>query len=205
VRVRHSSSMGNLRRSEFLRCVPLFLWGVACSESAPNPAAKGASGGAPSGGASAGSASSGASSGGDGSSGSSPATGGKNATTGGASTTTGGKKPADNSGGSAGDDEPSLTCPGGIGASASAADFSLNTETGQQDAHVLIMSEGDIIRRVMNYKTSGDADHEHEFVFTDQQLVALLAGEEVVVETDGPPLNAASGHTHTVRVHPCKA
>jgi hypothetical protein len=196
--------MGNLRRSEFLRCLPLALWGVACSESASNPGAKDASGGASNGGASTGGASSGASSGGVSSSGGSPATGGKDATSGGASTTTGGKKQADNSGGSAGDDEPSLTCPGGIGASASAADFSLNTDTGQQDAHVLMMSEGDIIRRVMNYTTSGDADHKHEFVFTDQQLVALLAGEEVVVETDGPPLDAASGHTHTVRVHPCK-
>lgn len=197
--------MGNLRRSEFLRCLPLALWGVACSESASNPAAKDAGGSTSTGGASSGASSSAASSSGGSSSGGSPATGGKNATTGGASTTTGGKKQEDNSGGAAGDDEPSLTCPDGIGANASAADFSLNTESGQQDAHVLLMSKGDIIRRVMNYTTSGGADHEHEFVFTDEQLVALLAGEEVVVETDGPPLNAASGHTHTVRVHPCKA
>ncbi|HYJ08796.1 MAG TPA: hypothetical protein VEX18_07295 [Polyangiaceae bacterium] len=183
-----------------MRCLPLALWGVACSESASNPVAKDVSGGASTGGAS----TSGSSNGGS-SNGGSPETGGKNATTGGASTTTGGKKQEDNSGGSAGDDEPPLSCPAGVGANASAADFSPNTETGQRDAHVLLMSEGDIIRRVMNYTTSGDADHEHEFVFTDEQLVALLAGEEVVVETDGPPLNAASGHTHTVRVHPCKA
>ena len=81
----------------------------------------------------------------------------------------------------------------------------MNSETGQRDAHVLVMSKGDIIRRVMNYTTSGDADHQHEFMFTDEQLVALLAGEGVVIETDGPPLNAASGHTHTVFVHACKA
>jgi hypothetical protein len=88
---------------------------------------------------------------------------------------------------------------------AAAADFSMNTDTGAMDAHVLLMSKGDIIRRVLSYKTSGDADHQHEFVFTDQQLVLLLAGEGVEVETEGPPLNAASGHTHTVRVHACKA
>jgi hypothetical protein len=92
----------------------------------------------------------------------------------------------------------------GVGASASAADFSVNTDTGEPDAHVLSMSEGDIIRRILNYTTSGDADHQHELVFTDAQLVALLAGESVMVETDGPPSNAASGHTHTVRVHPCR-
>jgi hypothetical protein len=72
------------------------------------------------------------------------------------------------------------------------------------DPHVLMMSKGDIIRRIFNYQTTGDADHQHEFQFNDQQLVALLAGESVVVETDGPPLNAATGHTHTVRVHACK-
>jgi hypothetical protein len=83
-------------------------------------------------------------------------------------------------------------------------DFSMNTDTGQMDAHVLVMSRGDIIRRIFSYTTSGDADHQHEFFFTDEQLVSLLAGQGVVVETEGPPLNAAAGHTHTVRVHACK-
>jgi len=81
----------------------------------------------------------------------------------------------------------------------------MNTDTGMRDAHALAMSQGDIIRRVSNYVTRGSADHQHELVFSDEQLVRLLAGESVVLETEGPALNAASGHTHTVHVHPCKA
>jgi hypothetical protein len=119
----------------------------------------------------------------------SPATGGST----GGSVTTGGA--------SAG----SAACADNIGAAASSDDFSMNTETGQMDSHVLLMTKGDIVRRVLDYTTTGSADHQHEFRFTDAQLVSLLAGEDVVVETEGPPLNAASGHTHTVRVHPCEA
>jgi hypothetical protein len=97
-----------------------------------------------------------------------------------------------------------LACNDDVGATAGAHDFSMNTDTGQMDAHVLVMSKGDIIRRVTGYKTSGSADHEHSFEFSDEQLVKLLAGETVVVTTFGPPSTAASGHSHTVTVHPCK-
>ena len=81
----------------------------------------------------------------------------------------------------------------------------MNSDTGELDAHVLSMSQGDIVRRIQQYTSSGEADHKHEIWFTDEQLVALLAGESVVVETQGPPLNAATGHTHTIKVHPCTA
>ena len=134
-------------------------------------------------------------------------TGGTVSSTGGAVSTggTSSEGGAASGGMSAGGAPASLNCGADIGASAGADDFSLNSETGELDSHVLLMSKGDIIRRVLDYSTSGGADHQHEFRFTDQQLVALQAGEGVIIETEGPPLNAARGHTHTVRVHACKA
>ena len=232
-RLVHSLEMGSLRRSEFLRCVPVALWGMACGESPSKSGAEGASGGSVSGGSSAtssgglaastggtseasgGSFQPGSTSGGAAPStgGAATATGGAAPSTGGAATTMGGKNQGGTSGGitggsqaaGAGGAPPALSCGADVGARASAEDFSNDGETTQFHAHLLVMSKGDIIRRVMNYVSSGEADHQHEFVFTDAQLVALLAGEGVVVQTDGPPLNAADGHTHTVRVHPCKA
>lgn len=188
------------------------LWSVACSESAGSNGA--ASGGSSSGGASStgsggvaantGGNSGGTSSGGQvvaTTGGSAPATGGVAASGGAAQG--GGKGSA--ASGDAGGAPLSTSCAAELGATANAEDFSMNSDTGLMDPHVLVMSKGDIIRRIFNYTTSGEADHQHEFVFNDTQLVALLAGEGVVIETEGPPLNAASGHTHTVRVHACLA
>jgi hypothetical protein len=88
------------------------------------------------------------------------------------------------------------------GGVALADDFSMNSETGRADEHTLAMNRGAMIRRQLDYQTTGD-DHTHSIVFTDEQLAALLRGETVVVHTDGPPLDASSGHSHTVTVHPC--
>lgn len=216
--------MGSLRRSDFLRCVPVALWAVACGESPAGGAAatggKAATGGSASGGETP--VSSGGSSGGalaatetggvsastGGSSGGSESSSGGSESSSGGATASGGTPSTGgtaNGGTSVGGAPASQSCAGEIGASAGAEDFSVNSETGELDSHVLLMSKGDIIRRVMDYTTSGGADHQHEFRFTDDQLVALLAGEGVVIETEGPPLNAANGHTHTVRVHACKA
>lgn len=196
--------MGILRRSEFLRCVPLGLWAVACGQSSRgNEEASRAGGGAGSGDApSGGSGGSGAVAG---AAPNSP-TGGQPAASGGGH---GGSLATTNKGNAGGGGTSgaaaATACPADAGATATAQDFSVNTETGQMDGHLLSMSRGDIVRRILHYTTSGEADHGHEFSFTDAQLVALLAGESVVVETAGPPLNAAAGHTHTVHVHACKA
>lgn len=191
--------MGILRRSEFLRCVPLAVWGVACGQPAREGAQTTASGGSGSAGtADAGSSSTAA---GAGAAAQSP-TGGQPAATGGHG---GAPTPKNKGGAGAGGSTAGGVCPADVGARATAQDFSMNSDTGELDGHVLSMSEGDIIRRILQYTSSGEADHKHEIWFTNDQLVALLAGESVVVETQGPPLNAATGHTHTITVHPCTA
>jgi hypothetical protein len=99
-------------------------------------------------------------------------------------------------------DLPVAVCTSDLAATADGSAFSLNTETGKFDHHVLLMNRGDVLRRVLQYVTSGDADHQHEIHVQDSQLAALLEGQTVTVTT-GEPLNAASGHTHTIVVTPC--
>jgi len=109
-------------------------------------------------------------------------------------------------GGSAGASEPAPECAGldpYVGGIALPADFSLSE--GVAHEHTLSMDRGSMIRRQLDYQTTGSADHQHQVRFTDEQLAQLMAGETIVVETEGPPLNASSGHSHTVTVHPCLA
>lgn len=89
-----------------------------------------------------------------------------------------------------------------VGAVALAVDFSKNSESGTNDQHTLIMSRGAMLRQQLDYQTTGE-DHAHTIAFTVAQLGTLLTGETVVVETEGPPLNASSGHRHTVTVRSC--
>jgi hypothetical protein len=89
------------------------------------------------------------------------------------------------------------------GAIANPGDFSINTDTNHQDEHSLWMGRADMVRRVLTYTTAGPADHKHEVVLTDAQLNALLAGTTITVSTSGPPLNAATGHSHMITVRPC--
>jgi hypothetical protein len=92
---------------------------------------------------------------------------------------------------------------GNPGAIANPADFSTNTETGAHDAHTLWMGRADMVRRVVTYTTAGPADHKHAVRLTDAELDALLGGMTVTVSTDGPPLNASTGHSHMITIRPC--
>lgn len=106
-------------------------------------------------------------------------------------------------GGSAGSAATSPECTGldpGVGGIALPADFSMSE--GVAHDHTLSMHRGSMVRRQLDYQTTG-SDHAHQILFTDEQLIQLMAGETIVVETEGPPLNASSGHSHTVTVHPC--
>jgi hypothetical protein len=89
------------------------------------------------------------------------------------------------------------------GAIANPADFSSNSETGGQDAHTLWMGRADMVRRVLTYTTAGPADHKHSVRLTETQLDALLGGATITVSTDGPPLNASTGHSHMITIRPC--
>jgi hypothetical protein len=114
---------------------------------------------------------------------------------------TGGRQPGGIGG--AGGGAVLVGCMPDVGAMAGPQDFSPNSETQAMDQHTLIMSGGSIVRRQLQYFTTGSADHQHEVRFTDAELVALLAHQQVTVTTEGPPLDASAGHTHTVVVRPC--
>jgi len=206
-------SMGSLLRLKGVWGASFGLLLLACSEA---PKGSSGSGGSSSGGdtASGGQVSQGGSTsttegGTEASSGGSVSKGGASAVAKGGATSQGGKA----SGGQATTGEagapgtePGLElCNGSAdtGARASSADFSVNTDTGEHDAHLLLMNRGSLIRRVQMYQTSGQADHQHNVHFTDDELVELLAGTTVTVTTHGPPLNAAEGHVHTITVRPC--
>lgn len=60
-----------------------------------------------------------------------------------------------------------------------------------------------LIRRIRQYVTEGDTDHHHDILLTDEQIDALIVGNSVVVQTNGPPLNASSGHGHTLTIRSC--
>jgi hypothetical protein len=89
------------------------------------------------------------------------------------------------------------------GAIANPADFSINTETGMRDQHTLWMGRADMYRRVTDYTTAGPADHKHRVKLSDAELVTLLGGGSVTVTTDGPPLNASTGHSHMIMIKSC--
>jgi hypothetical protein len=59
-----------------------------------------------------------------------------------------------------------------------------------------------LIRRIFQYVTTGDADHQHELYLDDARLDAVLAGEAITITTD-PPSDAATGHTHSVQITAC--
>jgi hypothetical protein len=89
------------------------------------------------------------------------------------------------------------------GAIANPADFSINADTGMRDQHTLWMGRADMVRRVMSYNTSGSADHVHVVKLSDADLDALLGGATITVSTDGPPVGASTGHSHTVTIKAC--
>lgn len=195
-------------RSEFLALVPVTLWTAACGDTEPKPIAVAGSGGAggthaaPNGSGGVSSQASAEST--AGASGSSSGNGGSGA--GGRAGPMGGAGASTAQGGSGGASTATV-CLGveaSVGAFAFAVDFSPNSETGKQDPHTLLMNRGAMFRQQVDYSTTGD-DHTHQVVFTLEQLSALMGGQTVVVETEGPPLNASSGHSHTVTVHPCPA
>jgi hypothetical protein len=97
--------------------------------------------------------------------------------------------------------DPNL--PEDTGARAGSADFSPNSDTAALEPHVLYLNGYFLIRRVQQYVTDGEADHQHEILLTDEQIDALILGNSVVVETNGPPLNASSGHGHTITIRSC--
>jgi hypothetical protein len=206
-----------LKRSEFLAAIPAALYALACGEEAPstlsNPPATGGTGtatggtGTATGGTgSGGGAASGTSgnggtepSGGAGGSVATPGTGGSGGTaTGGTPTSSGGATSV-----------PSWTfdchdasLPVNTGALARSPDFSPNSETGAPEPHVLYLDGHFLIRRTTRYVTEG-ADHQHEIILTNDQIDQLIVGQTIVVETNGPPLNASSGHGHTITIRSC--
>ena len=91
------------------------------------------------------------------------------------------------------------------GAIANPADFSVNTDTGAHDQHTLSMGRADMFRRIRGYTTGGTADHRHAVELTDAELDSLLGGGTVTVTTSGPPLNASTGHMHTITLRSCGA
>lgn len=210
-------------RSEFLAAVPLTLFILACGEEDPGSIAADAGAGGNSGAPPSGGAGAGGSGGSGGSTAGTGGVGGRCGTvTGGASSTAG-----TGTGGSSTAGEPSVGGTGGAGAvgggAGSAGSAALPPECAGLDAsvggialppdfsmsegvaheHTLSMNRGSMVRRQLDYQTTG-SDHQHQILFTDEQLIRLMAGETIVVETEGPPLNASSGHSHTVTVHPCQ-
>ena len=199
-----------MKRWEFLAAIPAAFYAFACGQegtggiNAPSGGMSGAGSAAGSGGGNAAptpsggaKATGGATSGGNGGSASSGAsTGGLPSgagATGGSSTTV-----------SIWDfdcSDPSL--PKDTGAWAGSADFSANSETGATEPHVLYLNGYFLIRLTRHYVTEGEADHQHEILLTDEQIGALWTGNSIVVETNGPPLNASSGHSHTITIRSC--
>jgi hypothetical protein len=201
-----------VKRGEFLVAIVAALHALACGQDAPSPGTGQTPG--PSGGASGQGGSS------EGNAGATPS-GGANATgattsggnggraSGGASAARGGGPSGGSATGGSGAvgtwkfdcGDPSL--PEATGARAGSADFSANSETGAAESHVLYLNGYFLIRRTRQYVTEGGADHQHEILLTDEQIDALILGNSVVVETNGPPLNASSGHGHTITIRSC--
>ena len=182
--------------------------GASGSQGAAQGAGGGASSGTGGGQSSGATGVGGAASGSTGSSAASGSTAGGSASTASGSTASGsvggtGSGTASGSGGAPQGGDAIICSDGNAGAMAMPEDFSMNNDTGGMDPHVLVVDRGGLIRRVTHYVTSGQADHQHEFEFTNAELELLLDGYSVVVSTEGPPLDAASGHTHTVTVRPC--
>jgi hypothetical protein len=91
----------------------------------------------------------------------------------------------------------------GAAAVAHPEDFSPARSVTSTD-HELILDLGGVIRRVDSYLTLPAADgHQHEIVFTDEALSAILEGVSVRVKTLIPALGAGDGHGHDVTVHSC--
>ena len=203
----------HMKRWEFLVAIPAAFHATACGQEAPRavPAEGGGATNAPPGGAATthsgggkaspsggthltGGATSGGSASGSASSGSS----------GGAPS--GGVPSAKGGSGSVGKwsfDCGDTSLPANTGARAGSADFSPNSETGTTESHVLYLNGYFLIRRTRQYVTEGEADHQHEILLTDEQIDALILGNSVVVQTNGPPLNASSGHGHTLTIRSC--
>jgi hypothetical protein len=205
----------HMKRWEFLVAIPTAFHAIACGQEAPRalPGDGGGATHAPPGGA----ATTQSGGGNAGPSGGTSLTGG--ATSGGStsgSATTGSSSGAP-SGGAPSGGAPSGGAPSGkwsfdcgdtslpvdTGARAGSADFSPNSETGTTEPHVLYLNAYFLIRRTRQYVTEGEADHQHEILLTDEQIDALIVGNSVVVQTNGPPLNASSGHGHTLTIRSC--
>jgi hypothetical protein len=113
------------------------------------------------------------------------------------------------SGGGAVNDPSMVSCPtpdndnGGASAAAIAnpADFSPNSNTGEQDKHTLVISRTNVLDGLTMYITAGTADHTHAIELTAAQVDSLRT-TTVVNATTGPSPGATS-HTHTVTIHGC--
>jgi hypothetical protein len=201
-----------MKRWEFLAAIPAAFHALACGQEAPRALpGDGGSGtnASPGGSSTAHSGSSNASP-----SAGTPLTGGATSggsASGGASTASSGSSTsggASAKGGSSSANKWAFDCgdtslPVETGARAGSADFSPNSETGATEPHVLYLNAYFLIRRIQQYVTEGDADHQHEILLSDEQIDALIAGNSVVVQTNGSPLNASSGHSHTLTIRSC--
>jgi hypothetical protein len=112
-------------------------------------------------------------------------------------------------GGGAPNDPSMVSCPtpgndnGGASAAAIAnpADFSPNSNTGEQDKHALAISRTNVLDGVTMYITAGTADHTHAIELTAAQVDSLRTMTVVNVTTGPSP--GATSHTHTVMIHGC--
>ena len=197
-----------MKRWDFLVAIPAAFHALACGQDAPRalPAEGGRGTNAPSGGAATAHSGGGNASPSGGThltggapSGGSASGGTATGSSGGAVSAKGGSGPVGKWSFNCGD----ASLPVDTGARASSADFSPNSETAATEPHVLYLNAYYLIRRVQQYVTEGDADHQHEILLTDEQIDALIMGKSVVVQTNGPPLNASSGHGHTLTIRSC--
>ena len=202
-----------VKRGEFLAALAAAFHALACGQEAPssgtggtNASSNGVSGSGGAAGSTGGNATTpsagttstgGATSGGSASSGASGSSSGP--PSGGGASATGGNSSVGTWHFDCGD--PRL--PKDTGGRAGSADFSPNSDSGATEPHVLYLNAYFLIRRTRQYVTEGEADHQHEILLTDDQIDALILGKPVVVETNGPPLNASSGHSHTITIRSC--
>jgi hypothetical protein len=86
---------------------------------------------------------------------------------------------------------------------ANPADFSVNSETGAQDQHSAMIGLTDWAARRTLYITTGSADHRHEIPISATLLDDLQVNRPIAPTTTSPPLDDATGHTHTVTFRSC--
>ena len=83
-------------------------------------------------------------------------------------------------------------------------DFTPDTATGVLHDHTLLVLRRDYFDRVTMYRTAGPADHQHDVVVPEEQLINFARFEPVNVVTQSAVAgNLTVPHIHTVLIQPC--